>query len=235
LKPQYVNGSVRALCPDCGTVTTFEYKENTTDFGTIAPVNAPGRSRCWYKLLRCAGCGRGGMATITTPNGQQAVVGQLEEFLPNAIDRLAVPVSVPDGITAEFREAEDCASVGAWRGGASLLRSVLDKVLADNGYLSVDEKSKRHTIESRINDAARDGAITEARKVRAHTDIRAVANDILHGEWRVVTQDEFDTAHRYVQRILEDFYDDRPSVESVLRKAGRLRKGDGIETLAASG
>jgi hypothetical protein len=45
---------------------------------------------------------------------------------------------------------------------------------------------------------------------------------VLHEEWREVTADEYDTAHRYAQRILEDFYDSREQVVDVLVNASRL-------------
>ena len=34
----------------------------------------------------------------------------------------------------EYREAELCTSVGAWRGASALLRSALEKTLKANGY-----------------------------------------------------------------------------------------------------
>jgi hypothetical protein len=37
-----------------------------------------------------------------------------------------------------------------------------------------------------------------------------------------VTDDEVQRAHRYAQRILEDFYDDRPTVEAILTAKKRL-------------
>jgi len=101
-------------------------------------------------------------------------------------------------------------------GGSALLRSTLEKTLSANGY-------KKGTLAERIDEAAADGAITAARSKRAHDDIRVLGNDILHDDWRAVTEDEFDQAHHYAQRILEDFYDDRPSVEALLIAKGRLR------------
>jgi hypothetical protein len=50
-----------------------------------------------------------------------------------------------------------------------------------------------------------------------------LGNDVLHDEWRAVTEDEFEQAHHYAQRILEDFYDDRTSVEALLISKGRLK------------
>ncbi len=137
-------------------------------------------------------------------------------LLPRTIDSLSLPSAVPDGIKREFQEAELCASVEAWRGGSALLRSTLEKTLSANGY-------KKGTLAERIDEAAADGAITAARSKRAHDDIRVLGNDILHDDWRAVTEDEFDQAHHYAQRILEDFYDDRPSVEALLIAKGRLR------------
>jgi hypothetical protein len=64
--------------------------------------------------------------------------------------------------------------------------------------------------------------ITEARKERAHQEVRVLGNDVLHDAWRAVDKDEAMLAHHYVQRVLEDFYDDRGTVEKLLTSTGRL-------------
>jgi hypothetical protein len=129
---------------------------------------------------------------------------------------LDIPHLVPPGVQSEFRESELCASVGAWRAGSSLLRSTLEKTLRTNGYV-------KGSLADRIDEAAADAVITAARSKRAHEDIRVLGNDVLHDEWREVTEDEFDLAHHYAQRILEDFYDDRPSVEALLIAKKRIK------------
>jgi hypothetical protein len=48
-----------------------------------------------------------------------------------------------------------------------------------------------------------------------------LGNDVLHEDWREVTFDEYEEAHKYAQRILEDFYDDRATVEGRLTAKGR--------------
>jgi hypothetical protein len=72
-----------------------------------------------------------------------------------------------------------------------------------------------------IDEAASDGAITTARSIRAHEEIRVLGNDVLHDEWRQISQEEFDLSHRYTQRILEDLYDDRHSVLKLLTARNR--------------
>jgi hypothetical protein len=109
-----------------------------------------------------------------------------------------------------------CASVNAWRAGSALLRSVLEKTLKENGDTG-------GTLDAKIDEAAADSVITASRSLRAHDDIRVLGNDVLHDEWRNVTADEYDRAHHYVQRILEDFYDDGPSAEAILRAKGRIQ------------
>lgn len=89
------------------------------------------------------------------------------------------------------------------------------KTLAANGYA-------KGTLAARIDAAAADGVITAARQRRAHDDVRSLGNDILHDEWRPVTSDEYDAAHGYVLRIIEDLYDHRGEVEALLREKGRL-------------
>lgn len=221
MEPKYRNGNVAARCPDCnGAVTTFEYSHSGDEFGTIVVDGAhdfDGRrfSRVLYMLFRCAGCYRGGIGKIHDEG--RVIDGTLEWFIPAAIEAAHIPDGVPEGILKEFREAELCATHGAWRGASGLLRSTLEKTLKANGY-------KDGNLASRIDEAAADGVITEARRKRAHEDIRVLGNDVLHDEWREVTPDEVFLSHRYVQRVIEDFYDDRKSVVSILMAKGRIKE-----------
>jgi hypothetical protein len=57
----------------------------------------------------------------------------------------------------------------------------------------------------------------------------------LVAEWREVVQDEAETAHHYIQRVLEDFYDDRPTVELALRAKKRLPPWLGAASARRSG
>lgn len=219
MQPIYKNSNVSARCPDCdGAVTTFEHKESSREFGTIIvngahQFNGVNYPRTLYVMMRCAGCGRGGLAKIHDTG--QVYNGKLEWFFPVSIERARLPAGIPAGVESEFREAELCASVSAWRAASGLLRSTLEKLLRSNGYT-------KGTLASRIDEASADGVITEARRKRAHDDIRVLGNDVLHDEWRLVTPEEAFLAHHYVQRIAEDFYDDRSSVETVLKSKGRL-------------
>jgi len=115
----------------------------------------------------------------------------------------------------EFREAELCAAHEAWRASSAMLRSVLEKALKLNGYTTGSLKDK-------IDSAATDGILTEARRKRANQEIRVLGNDILHDAWREVTQDEYELAHHYAQGIIEDFYDNRADVEIILKDKKRL-------------
>jgi len=78
-------------------------------------------------------------------------------------------------------------------------------------------------MQERIDAAAADGAITDARRKRAHDEIRSLGNDVLHDDWRVVEDSEVEESHRYMQRILEDFYDDRATVEGILKAKRKLK------------
>jgi hypothetical protein len=217
--------NVRSPCPDCdGAVTTFELKDATRGEHETIIVDGQhtykGQSfnRVLYMLLRCAGCHRAGLAKVHD-NGH-VTDGVMEWFFPAPMDRAQLPSAVPAGIQAEYREAELCASVGAWRAASGLLRSTLEKTLKDNGYT-------KGTLEAKIDQAAGDGIITESRRKRAHEDIRVLGNDVLHDEWREVTEEEYSLAHHYLQRVLEDFYDDRPAVLAILAaKKGNTVKGE---------
>lgn len=225
MTPQFDKGNVRANCDGCGgAVSTFEYRSGQThEFGTVViprdRYEFEGRTcqSVIYKLLRCAGCGRGAIAVVHKPHNQEYSHGFLEKLIPSSLETFPIPESVPDPIRREFREAEVSASVLAWRAAAAMLRSTLEKALKANGY---DEKGT--SLEKKIDLAVADGIITAARGRRAHEDIRVLGNDVLHDEWREVTAHEYDEAHHYSQRILEDFYDDRESVEKILREKKRI-------------
>lgn len=216
--PKYENGNVIAYCPDCEAITTFEFKDSSRQFGYILidgqhQYNDQNYSRVQFLLLKCSNCGRGGIAKIH--DSGQVSAGKLESFFPNSIELASIPENIPKGIVSEYRESELCASFGAWRAATALLRSTLEKTLKANGY-------NKGSLESKIDEAASDGIITETRKKRAHEDIRVLGNDVLHDEWRIVGKEEFELSHKYIQRILEDFYDDRDTVEEKLLEKGRI-------------
>jgi hypothetical protein len=219
MKPEYSHGNVRTRCPDCnGAITTYEQKRQGSEFGTVV-IESAHRYKDWsythflYRLMCCASCGRGGLAKIHYDKN----IGRedLEAFYPFCIENLPIPSPVPNEIETEFREAELCCSFGALRAASALFRSTLEKTLKANGYT-------KGTLEGKIDEAAVDGVITEGRKQRAHEDIRVLGNDVLHDDWRAVSEDEVEDSHRYTQRILEDLYDDRKSVLKILVSKGRL-------------
>jgi Domain of unknown function (DUF4145) len=150
------------------------------------------------------------------------------DFFPRSLDTLELPPDVPDDLSSECRESELAASVGAWRAASAMLRSTLEKTLKHNGYLT-------GSLASKIDKAASDGVITAARSKRAHEEIRVLGNDILHDAWRNVTEEEYDLAHRYSQRILEDLYDDRPSVVALLTEKKRFPLPEAETQKRASG
>lgn len=190
------------------------------NLGSISrPVESP-----WvetYRLLRCLGCGAGALATHVTKRGS-AEPPALMDFYPESNGNLELPSNVPVGITKEFREGERCLAAGCFRAAAGMFRSVLDKTLRANGY-----KEKRGTnLEQQIDAAAADGTITASRQRRAHDEIRVLGNDVLHEEWREIPETDVEAARQYAQRILEDFYDDRDSVLTLLRSKGRVPDED---------
>ena len=221
MQPTYKSLNVSSRCPDCdGAVTTFEHKNASSTHGIVIVdgqhfFEGTPCSRVLYMLMRCAGCGRGGLAKVHDQGNVSN--GKLEWFFPTSIEQAKLPPGVPAGVESEYREAELCASIGAWRAASGLMRSTLEKLLRANGYV-------KGSLADRIDTAAKDGVITEARRRRAHDEVRVLGNDVLHDEWREVGADEALLAHHYVQRVAEDLYDDRPSVEAVLIVNGRLTK-----------
>ena len=102
----------------------------------------------------------------------------LRHFFRAQFEQAALPVNVPADVQKEFREAELVAAQGAYRAASALLRSVLDEVEATDAK---GAKYKTKSLKHRIEAAADDGVITQARKQRAHDNIRVLGNDILAG------------------------------------------------------
>lgn len=134
---------------------------------------------------------------------------------------MQLPERTPKDLVAEFKEAEKCLENECYRAAAGLFRSVLDKTLLANGY-----KPRGERLVDEIDAAANDGIIAEARRKRAHQDIRVLGNDVLHDKWREIKEEDVELAHKYSQRILEDFYDDRDSVLTQLREKKRVPDED---------
>jgi len=223
-------GSIVARCPGCnGGLSTFIWGIEGREFGAITDRT---KDRHWddcyitYRLFRCGGCGRGALGVVKY-GGDIKYPGsynRLITFFPEAKQRLNLPNSVPTGIKNEFREAEKCLENNCFRAAAGLFRSVLDKVMRANGYNTKLEPNLYKQIEA----MAEDGVITQARKKRAHDEIRVLGNDVLHDNWQEIPEEDVEAARHYCQRILEDLYDDRDSVLEQLREAGRKQEEDSV-------
>ena len=214
--------NVQAKCPNCqGAVTSFEFMQSGKEFGSIISGHSSIRvmddkyDQTHYKLLRCASCGRGGFVYLY--HNRNSKKSYINEFFPMSIDYINVPQNTPKELQSEFKEAEKCISFGAYRAASALFRSTLEKVLKNNGY-----DDRKDNLQKRIDKACLDGIITESRKQRAHDEIRVLGNDVLHEDWKPISLDDVEASHRYTQRIIEDFYDERESVEKILTTKGRI-------------
>ena len=216
----YESGKVIAQCPYCNTRCTFMGPNGTIQIQKSHKFNGQDYNVIQDFLYTCGGCGRGALVNIHHSPHPPI----LEAFHPAAVERAPLPNGVPDGIVNEFREAELCAAHGAYRAASALLRSTLEKTLKENGFTKGNLKDK-------IGEAATDGIITAAHKNKADDDIRVVANEVVHDDWRVITPGEIEIAHKYAQRILEDFYDVRDEVEKILT----AKKAKAVAVTAASG
>ena len=220
-------GSIIAACPGCdGARSTFEWRKGSQPYGALTlSTEHPQWKNCFldYRLFRCAGCGRGGLGTIVYGGANYpGAYREVRAFFPDVRERLPLPKATPPGIVAEFREAEQCQEAHCLRAAAGMFRSVLDKTLRASAY-----KTKPGThLEQEIDDAANDRVITETRRKRAHEELRVLGNDVLHDEWREIPEEDVEAAKHYMQRILEDFYDDREAVLKLLRQANRVAADD---------
>ena len=218
-----VTGSITAYCEGCsGAKSTFFWHDvDGKEFGSVI-VQDKGRVSTGYldyRLYTCAGCKKGALACILVRETYEFPdhVILLKSFMPSPMKSLKLPDSVPTGIKNEFREAEKCISNQCYRAASGLFRSVLDKTMRDNGY-----NASRTNLYNQIENAASDGVITNSRKIKAHSEIRVLGNDVLHDDWVEIHFADVEASWNYCQRILEDFYDDRDSVLEILRGCDRL-------------
>jgi uncharacterized protein DUF4145 len=221
-------GSVTAGCTRCkGVLSTFEWHSHERPYGVVTETfegQAYTTMRREFRLFRCDGCGRGGLGSITLPNNDKypSSYARLERFTPNAWISAPLPKDASRDIQAEFQEGEACLQFGCNRAAAAMFRSALEKTLTAAGY-----KVDRHTkLYDQIEAAAADGSITDARKHRAHEEIRVLGNDVLHDAWKALEPDEAVLARDYTQRVIEDFYDHRASVLARLREKKRVPAED---------
>jgi hypothetical protein len=212
------DNSVSAHCPICRVVTSFGQIQLTT-VACSREYNAKTYTRAAYVFSKCARCHHGGLAVILDDGNPHHAV--LQSFFPFSVDTVPLPSAVPPDIEAEFREAERCAALEANRAASALFRSTLEKAFKANGYTKANDPTLTD-LQKRIDAAADDGVITDARRKKAHDDIRSLGNDVLHDDWREVTYDEVEAARHYTQRILEDLYDDRQTVELLLSEKNRV-------------
>jgi hypothetical protein len=224
--PKQVGGNVVARCPACRAVTTFESRGEREHGSLVLEGDVKvGRvlySRTIFRLLRCAGCGRGGLAEIA--DSGRVVDGGLKAFFPDLPALAELPSEVPAELSSDVMEAERCASVRAYRAGVALLRSVLERTLKLNGFRDADmDKDRRLSLKTRLRHALDDGLIAPTRWSQLDDGIREFANDILHdAPYQEVSTDDFSRVHTFAQRLLEDFYGDREVVVRRLVEKGRL-------------
>jgi hypothetical protein len=159
-------------------------------------------------VVRCGGCGYYGLAQVQNQTSDDF---EIEHFWPGETNALPLPDATPQSLIDEFRESESCASVEAFRAATAMLRSVLEKALKAAGYL------QKGNLENKIDLAANHGVLTATLKRRAHDNIRAVGNDVLHeAERKEVSREEYAASHRYAQQILVALYDHRETVLDTL-------------------
>jgi hypothetical protein len=226
-------GNIIASCRGCsGSTSTFEYLYNGNQLGVVVDQISDRYSRGFqkvdwqFRLFRCAGCGMGGLGSIVMNKERASYpndISKLLWFMPEAKQRLSIPKDTPKGIKNEFREGERCIEENCLRAASGMFRSVLDKTLRANGY-----KKSKVNLAQQIDEASKDGVITESRRRRAHDEIRVLGNDVLHDEWRPIPEEDVEAARHYCQRILEDFYDERESVLKLLRESGKVPDEDKV-------
>src|SRR5713226_3522600 len=101
MRARYARGIVVAQCSNCGAPSAFAMQHAGQEFGAVIAdghhvYNGRTFVRILYYLLRCSGCGQGGLEVIHD-NGQVAD-GELETFYPASIEVAPLPNAVLLGV-----------------------------------------------------------------------------------------------------------------------------------------
>lgn len=209
-----------ARCRWCqGAVSTLLFANSGgAEYGHISRelkfTDGTGSLNVDWHLVKCAGCGSGALVAIYETKTHRGVKTDVLVH-PDVEERVTVSSAVPNGVLAEFDEAQGCSDHGHHRAAMTMLRSALEKALIDSGYV----KGK---LFHQLQAARDDGVITAARLNRVDENVRGLGNDVVHDPYRRITAMEYRTARDYLVFLLHDLYDDRESVEEILREKGRL-------------
>jgi hypothetical protein len=110
---EYHDGNVRAECPDCRSITTFESRDATHEFGYILVeghhlYEGSQFNRTIYVLLRCASCHRGGLANVQIDAAFASVTDHrwYYVFLTPLGDTSGLYVSIKTPTAFQVRETE---------------------------------------------------------------------------------------------------------------------------------
>jgi len=252
INPELTTNGLTAYCPQCDAKSNFTTKdknhrgnqlsnfscsilreEELAQFEShisqvdidIAKVRQDS-IRASYQSCECLGCERGAMfkkyrfSTLSNPNNQTTFVA---EFYPTTVQRYPLPRATPESLKFEFREAEKCLASNCNRAACAMLRSTLEKALKLNGYEDLNETGYDSMgLKNKITKASKDGVIHVARIKRAETDIKVLGDEVVHRDWREISTDEAMMVLTYTSQIIQDLYQDRDTVEGLLKEKGRI-------------
>lgn len=96
-----------------------------------------------------------------------------------------------------------------------MLRSTLEKTLRKHGY-------SEWQLSTNLKNLSEDNILPRWLVKQNSQIVKILGDEILHGDWREITPEEYQKAHHFVERLIESFYDDHDSVVEDLKEKGRL-------------
>lgn len=220
MNPKVSNNNVTAYCDVCKANSNFLYKDsNGKIFGSFDSENSnlldsrvdSRYGRIEYILVSCSSCKRGGLVELHYHGGGYSFIS----FFPSPTGHTDLPKKTPSDIQAEFKSSENCVSIDEYRPAAAMLRSTLEKTLKKHGY-------EEWGLSDNLKNLSSDNILPRWLVKQNSEIVKILGDEILHGDWREVTTEEYRKAHHYVERLIESFYDDHASVIEDLQQRGRL-------------
>lgn len=199
------------LCPHCNARSHFT--QAWSDKNPSTPT-VPGRNAHLTRFLElCDNCGGPVCGTRRVPSGITTV-------WPAVVHR-RVYSDVPEAIAAAASEARQALGAEAPRAAVAMARAVVEATAKDKGITN-------GTVQTKINQLAADGHISEAMKEAAH-EIRFAGNEAAHGDLvgEPISVEEASEVVELMDAILERVYQEPAKVARVRASREARRNGQG--------
>ena len=185
-------------CPWCGKDIALVWiaLRHNTNYGSDDFVTIEKNQPIFYQTREC------NWSIGACPNCSNCVLVKLDgdklSIFPNPLP-YPTDKRIPEVIRADINEAKVCLSVNAFRACATMCRRAIQNICIDQGI------KENLTLESQIDELAKNGIIVEKMRKWAHS-VRWVGNDAAHPNKEKVTEDDAKSILSLVEQLAHVLY-----------------------------